>query len=282
MGHCLKLNNLDLKLLETKGFIVIPQFLTSDEIDLLVIEYAKAKALTAANPNKNKNASVSLGPTPLGIRDKISNFLKEINAATNLSVNHVFPGTTYFDNRCVKYNWHQDHDTHYMWQNSYNFLNFWIPIVKPEHDQSGIGVIPFDVIMPLIPESAQQRLIGRGAKKFPIKSNKTVMRDDSVGDYMPLDINIEEFKQTPSMTAGDLLLMRGDVIHKTQDTLTPRVAVSIRACDADYMLSKEVFYNQCAYKKLFVNNDVNTYAIFHENFVNRDFVPLREMLKNWI
>ena len=276
------MNNIDLSPLATTGFIVIPQFLTADEIELLVTEYDRVKTLSAADATKNKNASVSLDLTPRFMRDKISNFLKEVNTATDLSVNCVFPGTTYFDNRHVKYNWHQDHDTYYMWQNSYNFLNFWIPIVKPERDQSGISVIPFDAIMPLIPESARQRLVGRGAKKFPTKGNITLMRDDSVGDYISLDINIEEFKQTPSMAAGDLLLMRGDVIHKTQDTLTPRVAVSIRACDADYVLSKEVFYDQCPYKKLYVKNDVKTYAVFHEIFANNDFVPLREMFKNWI
>lgn len=278
----LALDNIDLKQLETKGFVVIPHFLTADEIDLLVIEYAKAKTKMEANPIKNKNASVSLGPTPPGIRDKITNFLKQVNTATNLSVNHVFPGTTYFGNRYVKYNWHQDHDTYYMWQDSYNLLNFWIPIVKPEIDKSGISVIPFDAIMPLISDRAKERLIGRGAKKFPLANNKTVMRDDSVGDNIPLDINIEDIKQTPNMEAGDLLLMRGDAIHKTQDTLTSRVAVSIRACNADYLLSKEVFYNQCPFKKMYINNDVKTYKIFHENFVDKNFVKLREMLKNWI
>jgi len=277
----LKSNNLDLKLLETAGFIVIPQFLTADEVQLLVTEYDRAETAHAHDTAKNKNAMVALSCTPRWVRDKISNFLTQVNSQTNLSVNCVFPGVTYFDNRCVKYNWHQDHDTYYMWQNSYNFLNFWIPIVKPERDQSGICVIPFDVIMPQISQSVQQRLIGRGSKKFPLRGNKTIMRDDSVGDYTVLDINIEDIKQTPSMAAGDLLLMRGDVIHKTQDSLTPRVAVSIRACDADYALSKEVFYAQCVYKKLYVKNDAVAYRVFHENFATSDFVSIREMFKYW-
>jgi hypothetical protein len=275
------LAEVDLKLLETAGFIVIPQFLTADEVELLVTEYNRVKAGKAHDPVKNKNASVSVGLVPTGLKDKIANFLTQVNLLTDLSANYVLPGVTYFDNRRVKYNWHQDHDTYYMWQNSYNFLNFWIPIVKPQHDQSGISVIPFDVIMPLIPKLAQQRLIGHGAKKFPTKTNTTVMRDDSVGDYISLDINIEEFKQTPSMAAGDLLLMRGDVIHKTENSLTRRVAVSIRVCDADYALSKAVFYTQCAYKKLYIDNDPKAYEAFHKQFVSRDFVALGEIFKSW-
>ena len=275
----LKLNNIDFKQLETKGFLVIPQFLDSIEVQLFFEYYTEAKARKDAAAVKNKNASVSFSPTPLFAKEKIDTLLKEVSAVTNLSVNFVYPSSTYFDSNYVQFGWHQDHDTYYMWQDSYNLLNCWIPIVKPDHDKSGLSVIPYDAIMPLLPEIAKDRLIGKGAKLFLTKDNKTVIRDDSVGDTISLDFNIEDYKQTPSIRAGDLLLLRGDVIHKTQDISTARIAVSIRSCNADYMLSKEVFYNQCSKKKLTVENDTRGYKIFHDNFAATDFVAVREMFK---
>lgn len=275
----LKLSNFNFKELETKGFLVIPEFLTPDEIQLLTTTYNEARARKEANPIKNKNASVSFSPTPLVLKEKIASFLNDVRESTDLTVNIVYPNSTYFDSDYVQFGWHQDHDTYYMWQNSYNLLNFWIPIVKPERNKSGISVIPYDAIIPLLSDLAKERLIGRGAKLFLTKDDKTTIRDDAVGDTIPLEFNIEDFKQTPDIGPGDLLLMRGDLIHKTQDTSTSRVAVSIRSCNADHMLSKEVFYKQCPKKQLTVENDPRGYKIFHDKFADNDFVAVRDMFK---
>lgn len=273
------MNAINFKDLETKGFLVIREFLTQDEVQEFINLYYEAKARKEASTIKNKNASVSFSPTPSFVKDKINNLLTEIAKATNLTVNFVFPRSTYFDNEYVQFGWHQDHDTQYMWQDSYNFLNCWIPLIKPDTNKSGLTVVPYDKILPLISDKAKERLIGHSAKIFFNKDGQTVMRDDSVGDSMLLEANIEHFEETPAMTAGDLLLLRGDLIHKTQDTTTSRVSVSIRSCNADHLLSKEVFYTQCPKKKLTVENDVVGYKLFHDRFSVNDFVPVRDMFK---
>jgi hypothetical protein len=43
-----------------------------------------------------------------------------------------------------------------------------------------------------------------------------------------LSCDFDEIGDTPQLEAGDLLLLRGDVFHKTQDTDTDRIAISFR------------------------------------------------------
>ena len=55
-----------------------------------------------------------------------------------------------------------------------------------------------------------------------------VMRDSMNGEVLELPINFDDIKYSPNLIAGDMLIIRGDVIHKTNDMLTERVALSLR------------------------------------------------------
>ena len=272
--------NISFKDLETKGYLIIRQFLSPEEIERSIVLYETAKINNEDDTIKilsYKNATVFKGPTPDFIQTKINEILEKVTRLTNLNVNFIFPKQTYFDNSYVQLYWHCDHDSYYKFQDSYNFLNFWMPIIKTDGDKSGLDIIPYDSLMPFLSPVAKERLIGKGAKSFKIKDNKTIMQDDSIGDVITLDINIESVKLTPTLLPGDLLLLRGDVIHKTQDNLTTRVGISTRTCNGDYMLSKEVFYDQCPKKRGIIKNDSPGYQLYLDNFANNDFVAVRKM-----
>jgi ectoine hydroxylase-related dioxygenase (phytanoyl-CoA dioxygenase family) len=269
-----------LKDLETKGYLIIKQFLSSEEIQRSIDLYETAKINNQDNTIKilsYKNATVFKGSTPEFIQNKIIDLLEKITRLTNLNVNFVFPKQSYFDNTYVQLDWHCDHDSYFKFQDSYNFLNFWMPIVKPDKNKSGLDIIPYDLIMPFLSPIAKERLIGKGAKSFIFKDNKTIIKDDSTGDVITLDINLELFKITPALSPGDLLIIRGDVIHKTQDNSTARIGISTRACNGDYMLSKEVFYDQCPKKQAMIKNDPAGYESHHKNFAENDFVKIRKI-----
>jgi len=54
-----------------------------------------------------------------------------------------------------------------------------------------------------------------------------------------VDFDLDALAVTPSLSAGDLLLMRGDLIHKTQDADTQRVSTSIRVTYSKKTITRE-------------------------------------------
>jgi hypothetical protein len=51
---------------------------------------------------------------------------------------------------------------------------------------------------------------------------------------------IDEIAETPDLVAGDLIVARGDVLHKTQDADTIRAALSTHALWSETALDKEM------------------------------------------
>ena len=56
--------------------------------------------------------------------------------------------------------------------------------------------------------------------------------DDTGGAHL-VDKEFDRLAQTLELDPGDLLLLRGDMIHRTQDTETDRVSLSFRAGNAE-------------------------------------------------
>src|SRR5205814_6232367 len=118
--------------------------------------------------------------------------------------------------------------------------NFYIPIIKPVRGKSNLAVVPFDVLGARSPEIAQASR-GRGATRFAVKSGRmTVVHDNARGGrHGTLPFLLDDIAVTPELDAGDLLLLRGDVIHRTQDTDTRRVAASLRMMNARTRISRD-------------------------------------------
>src|SRR5262249_14288199 len=135
---------------------------------------------------------------------------------------------TYFATAKVSFRWHQDHDSYFVFQDHYNYLNCYIPIVKPVREKSNVSIIPMNALRERSPH-VFARIRGRGASRFlPLRRFTIVTNDNTGGLHGVLPYDVNELAATPHLAAGDLLLLRGDMIHRTQDTDTDRVAASVR------------------------------------------------------
>jgi hypothetical protein len=135
--------------------------------------------------------------------------------------------------------WHQDHESYFAFQDHANYLNLYIPIVKPDPEQSNVSVIPLDSLRNRAAE-VYERLLGRGATRLVETNRGWKLRDDEHGGTISkLHFDIREIEETPSLQAGDLLVLRGDVLHKTQDANTRRVAASFRMMNGQTTISRK-------------------------------------------
>lgn len=211
--------------LETTGYVLIPNFLDRETIEQMQADYAIRREIFLASKDRVKKHSImSAG---FDLNDKLISIVEEIRKQTNLQIGKP-TARSYFDNQLTQFTWHQDHEPYFKSGDSYNAVNFWIPIIKPSAQESGIMLLPNDVLQERCPAIFAEKIVGKGAKVLIPHPQHTVMRDDDVKEETILPFNVEDIAVTPLITEGDLLVFRQDVIHKTQDFITDRVAYSVR------------------------------------------------------
>jgi len=263
--------------LETKGFVVIKNFFPDSLISLLKEDYQKQYQQSSWNKNKNYNMLVL---DSWNFRPWIEPIIKDISKTTNLDINCVMPGAAYFNNQLCDFKWHQDHECFYSWQDMYNAINCWIPIIKDNSLQSGISIIPHDVFFEKYPDFFTRHIVGQGAKKFrKMDTGATVMFDDYHGSESRLPFDLDDLSLSPELTTGDMLIIRQDVIHRTQDRINDRVAISVRCRNNNGVLTKSHFLKSCARKEQMMNNNIEWYDRFKKKFENADQILIKDMLE---
>jgi hypothetical protein len=247
--------------LETRGYLVIKDFLSENELKECLDGYYRAKNHDLTKGFTYKNYRVFQRLEDHGLTAKLSNLLAEIRNHTDIKADYVRPSSEYFDNTVAKFGWHQDHEPYYQYQDNYNVISMWIPLIKASPQVSGIKMIPFDRLMEQCPEITTTRFLRKGAKSLlPNKNmNITTVVDDSVGDRFQLPFDIESIEDIPALSVGDLLINRCDVLHCTQDTIDHRVSLSIRCIQLAGELRRDKFYDVCAAQQRYMNNNPNTY-----------------------
>jgi hypothetical protein len=225
------MNNINFKDLETKGYVIIKNFLDSIIIEDIKKDYiiAKENFLKTYDANKKHNIIRCLYRLDHLIKDIVSSIVEQ----TNLNLGNPSLSGGYFDNQITNFTWHQDHEPYFKYRDSYNAINCWIPIIKENENESGISLIPHDMFEEKFSEIYKTRIHGQGAKSFVVKNSITTMRDDdkNVSVVLPFDLN--SISVTPKLIEGDMLIMRQDLIHQTQEAITKRVAVSVRCYAKD-------------------------------------------------
>jgi hypothetical protein len=255
--------------LESKGYCVIKNFLTPDILDILKTDYAEQLAL---HKEKKINLNYNVIYTNHLLNDTLLPILSDINKSTNITIDHISQNGLYIDTHLISFDWHQDHETYYIWQDSYNAVNFWIPIIKPEINKSGLSIIPHDALLDRCPEIFNTIIKGKGAKTLKQMGSKTLIMDEETGDQIILDFDINQLAITPDLGPGDLFLIREDIIHKTQDIDTCRTAISIRAINSNTILSKAKLLNGCKYKQKVIVNNPAPYQTILRYFKNNNIV----------
>jgi hypothetical protein len=144
-------------------------------------------------------------------------------------------------------NWHLDHFSYYLLRDHINYLICYLPVKKPLASKSNIAIIPYDILRKLDIDSFN-KIKYRGAMRFRCVeedtkpwfetrfTNETFVIGDwfAIDDFFPdhgwkMNIDLEAEKVIPPLAEGDLLIMRADVIHKTQDADIDRISIR---CDA--------------------------------------------------
>lgn len=140
--------------------------------------------------------------------------------------------------------WHLDHGSYYLHRDHTNRLIFYFPIFKEKKDKGNLALISKDTLMKIDPFTAR-KVEGRGALRFRVvepdtiewfkrrfQTDKLVIGDwFAIEDYYDgnpgwqLSFDPEREKIVPELAVGDCLIMRADVIHKTNDSNISRLSV---------------------------------------------------------
>jgi hypothetical protein len=209
--------------LDTKGFVHVRGFLTPAQLEACRADYA---SLPAAGSSKSFDVP-GAGPGVLGLKEPITEAATAVAMNTNIRVDCPAGANYFATKRGVTFNWHQDHESYFMLQSHANYLNFYIPVVKPRADKSNLSVVPFDALERKSPETYRWAAFSGATSVYPTPAGHLLVHDDS-GDAHSTQLKFDDIAATPELSAGDLLLLRGDVFHKTQDTDTDRVSLSVR------------------------------------------------------
>lgn len=215
--------------LMTDGYLVIRQFLSSEEIREYNSFYNVIKSQTATGVAFEKNKPQALLGLPyFSLHSKIDALAELINQRTNFNLNYRRPSAAFFDTSITSLMWHQDDDTEQYHGKLYRSVNFWMPILKPDPTKSGLCLIS-PLKLKQISQAAYDGVIGRGDIGFIEDVGKTTVVNRHTHEVIcTFDFEIEPLAETPVLHAGDLLLFRGDVPHRTQDHDTHRVAIGVR------------------------------------------------------
>jgi len=240
--------------LETRGFVHIPGFLSPVELQACLDDYA-------SKPARTKNANYNTPSSGDGIsvvKPSIMDVCARVAAQTTIKADHWIGGGYFATKRGVKFSWHQDHESYFTLQTHANYLNFYIPIIKPLRDKSNLALVPFDVLERVCPEISRPFVLSGATTTFPMDEGQFVVQDDT-GRGHALPVSFDSIACTPHLSAGDLLLLRGDIFHKTQDTDTDRVSISVRLTSSHTMVRRSTLADGGLRKSQIIVRNMNEF-----------------------
>jgi hypothetical protein len=259
--------------LQTRGFSVVPEFLATEDVSKSLLAFlAGAPKFADGVINGIANEQMSSirrkieGFLPdianaLGLsicKDRFNYCAIRIQQAHGAPILRK-PFDLHRDPKVAPggvLNWHLDHFSYYLYGDHRNWLICYMPVMKPSPDLTNLAIIPSDVLESRDPELSR-RVRGRGAMRFRRVEPDTVewfeMRFPkepiAVGDWFAIDdfddstmgwkinLDLEECKVVPKLNVHDLLIMRADVIHRTNDAGTDRISIR---CDGMPSHAREI------------------------------------------
>jgi Phytanoyl-CoA dioxygenase (PhyH) len=222
--------------LNSKGFLVVREFLNDAEREELNRDYALTSSPPA--PNNNYNLKGVSAQVIARFEPKLQAVSSAVQLKSGINANLTTGGVYFAIERGIEFPWHQDHESYFLFHEHHHYLNFYIPIEKPDSKRTNVCVAPFDRLREAVPEH-YERLLGNGATNFTQDGSRMEVFEVETGERYVLPTDLEHLAIAPELSEGDLLLMRGDLIHRTQDTATARVAVSFRRINADTIVRKD-------------------------------------------
>ena len=206
--------------LEARGFCVIPEFLSRDEIDFLVEEFDACPDYAPAP--RTRHAARHLGDQPVagqtGALRSTAMGRKETFQRTRPRMEAFAQGITgakaalyqilYLQTPVTDLSWHQDHDHFFLTEYNRTHLNYWIPLVKPSPTEAGLRVIPWDRLREKSPRVFNLCRRSGASRLYPLRDGGTLYISDWSGvHWVEENLEIEDVMETPEVGVGDLLLL---------------------------------------------------------------------------
>jgi hypothetical protein len=271
--------------LDSRGFVVVKGFLPTVEVEALESTYRRAQRAEVASYVALEPDRESLLP----VLHRVGDLLCEVRRATRTSADTVVDQGVFFATELTKLGWHSDYKSAYVFQNHRDHLSFWLPIIKPHAQKSGLSVVPKDALRERA-EHIFHLLEGRGTARY---EDGFLHYEDGAFDRRIRCPNLDEISETPALAPGDALVMRSDVLHRTQDAETARVALALRALPGSQrltcsellggspnkrrrMLSEPIAFCEtlaafCLYRRSHMT--VRELLEARQRFVNKEFFP---------
>lgn len=233
--------------LASNGFVVLKGLVNPNDIPREVVEFIRSA---------KTNIDGTIWPLPrLPQATKLEQSLNQMicDVAAKLGISATSRGTA----SAIRVTegkgglgWHLDHGNYYYTHNAVDHLICYVPIFKPSISASNVAILPYAVLRRADP-ATYDRLKDRGAvdlvkmKDEPTlaRTRKRVVnpRSLAIGDWVALDnyhygrrsfklnLDPEEHRVVPQLDIGDFLMFRADVLHRTEDTKTERIALRLDA-----------------------------------------------------
>ncbi len=270
----MKIDDVPWKDLETRGFVHIPAFLSPEELAAARADYT-SQPIDPGNQNYALSPATERSVGPLF--QSLTDVLTAVRANTTLKVDRVTGGAYFATKRGIVFKWHQDHESYFEFQNHFDYLNFYIPVFKPQKDKSNLCVLPFDDLARQAPRTHRRVVRGGASWTYDLGGRQLVIQDQEGAMHLA-SVDLDSLSCTPELEAGDLLLMRGDVFHRTQDNDTDRVALSVRAIYSKTIIRRAHLADGGVVKASMMAKHRQRYAEMFRTFglAGRDELPLDE------
>lgn len=263
--------------LENRGFVHIPNFLSEAQLNACRDDFVRQPLQTE---NKNNPISVASAAGLASLRPAVEALLKQIGQQTNIHADCPLGAAYFATKRGVVFPWHQDHESYYMSQNHYDYLNLYIPVIKIRPDKSNLCVIPFDVLERENPATFRS-VVRKGATLVHNLGDRILLQQNDTATIHVTRTDFDRIAHTPQLAAGDLLVMRGDIFHRTEDGETERVALSIRIGSSKTIVRRAgLAGGGLAKVQTMSSNFAMYYALFSAfEAARKDAMPLDELMR---
>lgn len=256
----------------TQGYCRIANWLEPQELGLCRENLDLARAWADVNGSSNGNYSVMADRRPHPLYSKITACLALIRAEGAALTDTVRTDAVYFDTGQFKFPWHQDHEPYFQYWDNRNQLTFWIPLIKTQPDLAGLELVALDLLRARVGESLYlDRFEGRGAKLFTVHGSRTRVVDDYRGDSFWLDFDINQLAHAPSLMPGDLLIFRGDVMHRSQAG-GHRAAMAVRTYNSSAWVLRKDIVDCSAPQQVMMSRNPRGYARIIKAFTDQPHV----------
>lgn len=216
-----------------RGYTVLPGFLAEPDLARLRQDYAhpSPEKFPGADYRRDDTHAYSRRELVATFEPRLLELGRRIGAVTNTQVDLVV-NALYADTAVMNFaHWHNDIWPIYIFQDPTQYLHVYVPFLKPERAKSNLEVLPCDSLAQLVPDLAEV-LVESRARPHAVRVRhdplQTEFTDRTNGKATRIESDLRTIAQCPNLEAGDALIMRGDVYHRTQDVETRRVAVSFR------------------------------------------------------